>query len=537
VTAETDPPLQLEPVRAALGELAELDAVSRLHRRDPTLWSADPDDQAVVADRLGWLEAVGTADEWGGRLRALNEVVHRAGATRLVVLGMGGSSLAARVFAEVVAPASQGAERGLEVDVLDSTHPDAVAALLDEPDLSETVIMVSSKSGTTEETRALGDHAASLVDPATHFVAVSDPGSELAEQARELGWLDSLENPPDIGGRYSGLSLFGMAPAALAGVDVDAVWARAAEMLERLQEPAAEDNPATMLAAFMGGLARNGRDKLTLIADAGLAPFGDWVEQLVAESTGKDGQGVIPVVGEPLGEVDAYGDDRAFVELRLAGQPHPGVEALAEAGHPVLAIDIEDVRDLGSEMLRWEAATALAGVVLGVNPFDEPDVADSKINTRALLDVIADGAEPPEPENDDPAALVGELADGDYLAVQAFLDPGPELAERLAPARVALRDAVGVPVTFGWGPRYLHSTGQLHKGGPDSCVALQLVDEALPPEDPIPGRVYTFGTFLQAQAAGDLETLRARGRRVAQVAISDASDLDRVVAALQAATG
>lgn len=517
-----DPATALETwpaARRALDDLAAADAVRRLSERDTTLWSDEPGHQRVIRDRLGWLDAAGGDPAWSRRVHGLAEEARSAGLDHVVLAGMGGSSLAPEVLGNVFA----GGEVSLEV--LDSTHPDAVAQVLDGADLARTLVLVASKSGTTEETRCFGLRAAALVPDPNHLVAITDPGSELAEQARAEGWRAVLENPPDIGGRYSALSLFGMAPAALIGIDVDEVWARAGALLRACGPGTpAEVNPAAQLAAFMGGLARDGRDKLTLLLSPTLASLGDWIEQLVAESTGKEGVGIVPIVGEPVGAPEAYGDDRAFVAVELTGEEPPGASELAAAGHPVFRIAVDDPHALGAEFVRWELATALAGVVLGVNPFDEPNVAESKANTKAVLADVAGGATLPPPEDGDPAALLATADAGDYLAVMCYLAPTPDVADALAQLRAGVRDRTGLATTLGWGPRFLHSTGQLHKGGPDSCVALQIVDAPEGGPD-IPGAAYDFATLIRAQAAGDLRSLRDKGRRVVQVGATDAEDV------------
>jgi len=518
----------MSPDDDALAELADRDAVARLHDRDATLWSDDAQHQRVVADRLGWLDVTSAPDGWPRRLADTAAAARSDRIDRLVLAGMGGSSLAPEVFAKVFPDGG-----GLRLALLDSTHPAAVRAALDDADLSTSLVVVSSKSGTTEETRCFAAHAAELVAP-DRMVAVTDAGSQLEAQARDSGWREVFVNPADIGGRYSALSLFGMLPAALLGVDVAEIWLGAANMRQRCTA-APVDNPGAQLAAFMGGWARAGRDKLTLLAPAGLAPLGDWVEQLVAESTGKQGTGIVPVVGEPLGSAQVYGDDRAFVVLRLGADELLGVDELLAAGHPVHEIEVGDREQLGAEFVRWEVATALAGVLLGVDPFDEPNVAESKANTKAVLDEVAGGEQMAAPEAGDVARLLEQLGEGDYLAVQAYLAPTAEHAEPLARLRAVVRDRRRVATTFGWGPRFLHSTGQLHKGGPDTVVSLQVVDS--PTSGPaIPDRPYDFATLVRAQALGDLRSLRDHGRRVVQVGVDAAGGLEGLAAAVEAAT-
>lgn len=518
-------------VRDALDELERRDAVSLLHARDAGLWSDDEGTQAAIADRLGWLDVAGGAPDWPLRLTAFRERFAEDGFDRIVLAGMGGSSLAAEVFARLFADKAGRADFVL----LDSTHPSAVRAALEEPDLSSTLVIVASKSGTTEETRAFAARAEALVDSPSQLVAVTDPGSELAEHARSAGWREVFLNPPDIGGRYSALSLFGMVPAALLKIDIRQIWERAAAMLLLCgDQRSVRENPAAILGAFMGGLAREGRDKLTVLAPPALEPLGDWIEQLVAESTGKDGKGVVPVVREPMGDPHVYGDDRAFVELRLGGEPVAGAPALADAGHPVLTIDVDSRAELGAEFTRWEIATALAAVVLGVNPFDEPNVSESKRNTRTVLDEVASGGNLPDVEDGNVADLLEGLSTGDYLSIQSYLAPSQQIAAGLEELRVMVRDATRVATTVGWGPRFLHSTGQLHKGGPESVAVLQLVDTP-EPDLLIPGRDYDFATLLRAQAAGDLHSLREHGRRVVQIGIDGPPALFRVIADARAA--
>ncbi|MDP9405734.1 MAG: glucose-6-phosphate isomerase [Actinomycetota bacterium] len=519
----------MTPVDEALAELRDRDAVTRLHDRDATLWSDDPAVRDAVANRLGWLDVAAAPPGWSQRLSDLGEQITRDGITRVVLAGMGGSSLAPELFASVFG----GDGRGATLTVLDSTHPDAVAAALDPAGLDATLVVVSSKSGSTEETRSFAALAGELV-PSARLFAVTDAGSQLKAQARDGGWRDVAANPADIGGRYSALSLFGMLPAALVGVDVDVVWASGAAMLDRCRATP-EDNPGAQLAAFIAGCARAGRDKLTLLTPTSLASLGDWVEQLVAESTGKQGRGIVPVVGEPVGEPGVYGDDRAFVALSLGGETPLGVDALAAAGHPVHRIDVAERTGVGGEFVRWEVAVALAGALLGVNPFDEPNVSESKANTNAVLDAVAGGGSLDEPEHGDVAALLDQLRPGDYCSVQAYLAPNPATAAPLQRLRTTVRDRYRVATTFGWGPRFLHSTGQLHKGGPNTVVALQVVERPTG-GPPIPGRDYDFATLIRAQAQGDLRSLRDHGRRVAQVSVAEPGALESLAAAVEGAT-
>lgn len=541
-------------VRDAMGRLAAAQALPRLYARDASLWSDDPEVQGRIRNRLGWLDSTDDQPQWSAQLSALVTQAQRDGFTHALLMGMGGSSLAAEVWAQV-AGVQPG---GLTVAILDSTHPDAVRAALHDADLTHTLIVVASKSGSTIETACFAATAASLLSSsaetthATHMVAITDPGSDLAQEAEHEQWRAVLRNPADIGGRFSALSLFGMVPAALLGMDVAAIWATAKTMVDAHFSPdAAVDAPGAQLAAFMAGHAQHGRDKLTLLLPPKWEALGDWIEQLVAESTGKQGHGIVPIVGEPLGPASAYGDDRAFVAYQVAGQDDADIAALrqglAALGHPVLTLEVAAPTHLGAEFMRWEIATALAGVLLGVNPFDEPNVTEAKEQTSAILAQVATthsrpGSETPQPAQAVPeqlGALFAQLRPGDYVALQAYLPPNSTTQAQFAQARTALRDACGVASTFGWGPRFLHSTGQLHKGGADNVLVVQLVDDTLadPGREPmlIPGRPYDFATLLQAQAQGDLEALKNRRRRVQQLRIGGDHQVAAVAKAISAA--
>ena len=527
----TDVYARFPPVRDAVEELTTTEAVRRLFERDTSLWSDDSVVQDTIAARLGWLDVAGGRAKWSGQVSAFAAGVRDDGIDRIVLAGMGGSSLAPEVFATVFRDASR-----RRLIVLDSTHPRTVAERLPDEDLDSTLVVVSSKSGTTTETLSFGLRAERIVPNTRHLAAITDAGSSLAQEATARGWRTVFENPSDIGGRYSALSLFGMVPAALIGVDIDAIWQSGAAMASAC-DPAhtGTDNPAVALGAFIGGLAREGRDKLTLLTSPSLASLADWIEQLIAESTGKLGTGIIPVVREPVGPPDVYGDDRAFVFIEHVQDPVPGVELLESAGLPVLNITLDDRHALGGEFVRWEAATALAGALLGINPFDEPNVAESKRNTNDVLAEVAAGTPLPDPEDGDLRHLLDSVGPGDYVSIQSYLPPTDRVAEGLTEVRLIIRDNMRVATTAGWGPRFLHSTGQLHKGGPNSIVALQLVDVPSKDDDiEIPGRDYTFGTLVRAQAMGDLRSLRAHDRRVIQRRVDGPEDIVRLIGDLTA---
>ena len=523
--------------RAAEARLArwqEEDFARRLWARDPTLWSPEP--LPELGDRLGWLalpEAMAAALP---ELEGFGAALAAEGVRDLVVLGMGGSSLAPEVFARVLGP-RPGHPR---LSVLDSTHPDAVQGLAARLDLAHTLFLVSSKSGTTTETlsffRAFWDLARrKLPAPGERFAAITDPGTPLAELARERGFRQTFEAPPDVGGRYSALSVFGLVPAAGIGADVAGLLASARRLAAAcgLAVPA-RDNAALALGAALGELALAGRDKLTFAAAPGLESFPDWIEQLVAESTGKEGKGIVPVVAEPPAAPAAYGADRVFVALAGAGDDfaRQHVERLAQAGHPAILFEIAAGAELGAEMLRWEIAVAAAGAVLGINPFDQPDVQLAKDLARAAMaspaerePAAGEAAVSPdskavsvtEPGLDRALAAWLEGAQpGGYLALHAYLAPAPAATAALRRLQGALRDATGLAATAGYGPRFLHSTGQLHKGGPAGGLFLQLVDRPRS-ELAVPEAGYGFGELLAAQAEGDRRALLQRGRSVLRV--------------------
>ena len=527
---------QLGPITAAVEEathrLGGADAVRRLWGRDATLWGLAAEHQRVIANRLGWLTVVERMQEQVESLRRFADEVRGAGFRRAVLLGMGGSSLAPEVLRTTF-----GTRPGfLDLTVLDTTDPATVLAVDRSLDLDQTLFLVASKSGTTIETLShLAYFWQRTGGRGSQFVAITDTDTPLEALARERGFRRVFVNPADIGGRYSALSYFGLVPAALIGLDLGALLDRAARLAEACMTP--QDNPGLQLGAVLAGAALAGRDKLTLVLPPELAAFGAWVEQLIAESTGKQGKGIVPVVDEPLGPPAVYGNDRLFVRLALEEVPEPPeLVALAAAGHPVVTLPLRDPFDLGGEFFRWEFATALAGVVLGIDPFDEPNVQEAKDATARVLEEYERLGRLPEPELVARANGVGVLGaaaasveaalrefleqvrPGDYLALQAYLPYQPAVQAALGALRVHLRDRLRVATTLGFGPRFLHSTGQLHKGGPDTGLFLQLVSED--PEDvAIPGRPYSFGVLKRAQALGDLRALEARGRRVRRVVL------------------
>jgi glucose-6-phosphate isomerase len=543
----------------------------RLWAKDGSLWAASGTAPDEVARWLGWLDLPEAMSARLTELEHLARDIREDGYRRAAVLGMGGSSLAPELFSRVFGwaggPGATGAASadGLELRILDSTHPDVVRGFRSWASDQRTLFCVSSKSGTTTEPNAY-QAAMAEVAPALDFVAITDPGTALAELARAQEFRAIVEAPPDVGGRYSALTVFGLVPAALNGVDLAGLLARARAMADACRAPDAAANPGLALGAAIGEAAIAGRDKLTILTSPQLASFGDWAEQLVAESTGKAGRGVVPVVGEPVGDPDSYGDDRFFVLVTLPGESRVELGALAasllDQGHPVRHIELAEPLDVGAEFVRWEVATAAAGIVLGIDPFDQPNVQESKDATKALLEAHrAKGALPqPAPlvsepgiaASADPSALgdvpvsvegaVAQLLTGieggrDYFAILAYLPPDRDVIERLQGMRARVRDATGAATTLGFGPRFLHSTGQLHKGGPDTGVFLQLTAE--PSKDlPIAGWDESFGTLIAAQALGDLASLQRRRRRALRLHLGDLeAGLTRLETMVDAAIG
>lgn len=494
-------------VEETLADLAGRDAITRLHDRDHTLWSEDPTE---IVDRLGWLDVAPEIRADGERLDALRRDLLAEGCDHVLVMGMGGSSL----FPEVLAGSHAATGGGLHLSVLDSTDPEAVGRALATSPAERTLFVASSKSGTTIETRSHLDFFWEQVGRPDRFVAITDPGSDLAELGAERGFREVFENRPDIGGRYSALSYFGLVPAALADPGWRSLVDAAIDLAPALRETSPDHNPALLLGAVLGAAVRERRDKVTLLLDPRIATFGLWLEQLLAESTGKAGVGVVPVVGESIGPLDVYGPDRLFVAIGDVDHP-VGLDVLADAGHPVLHLGFHDPADLGAQVLLWEAATAICGAVLDINPFDQPNVAEAKAATTAVLE---GETPPPTTASDDLDDVLATIRPGDYLGIQAYLDPGSPELERIEEARLSLRDRHRVATTLGIGPRFLHSTGQLHKGGPPTGVYLQILD-AGPTDLDIPGRPFTFGQLIQAQADGDLATLRAHGLRVVRTTL------------------
>jgi transaldolase/glucose-6-phosphate isomerase len=560
------------PVEEAIARAVGGRWASRIWERDTRVWTEDAEVADRIAQRLGWLDAPTAFEAEVAELTAFGEAMEREGFSDVLLMGMGGSSLAPEVL-NLVYPDP---EKGLRLHVLDSTHPEAVAALDRSLDPARTLRIVATKSGSTTETLAFLAHQWTAEQhrvgrfprskAGNSFVSISDPGAALGAIPHSDVFRETFLNPADVGGRYSALTYVGLVPAALLRLDLSPLLEDARIMAGQTKADS-DDNPALVLGAAMAALARLGRDKLTFVIEPDLAPLGAWLEQLIAESTGKDGTGIVPVDGEPLGDPAVYGPDRAFVRLGPSSDDewHRDVDArlaaLVEAGHPLIDIRLDDASWVAAEFFRWEMATAVAGAGLGVDPFDEPNVTESKHNTARVLErYAADGHLPeippaarrgrlavhtqvgpdgrPRDEGDVAAALRSHLAripEHGYLQVGAYLAPTEARTARLRALQARLRDATRHASTLGYGPRFLHSTGQLHKGGPHTGCFIQLTGGAVggDADVPIPGRHESFGVLVRAQALGDFEAFGAHDLPALAVDLGD--DIDAGLDELEAA--
>lgn len=515
----------------------------RIREKDAALWKTDLAHEKIIANALGWLTVARTLRERAGEIVDFAASVRSAGFSHVVLCGMGGSSLAPEVFARTFQRADWP-----ELIVLDATSPEQVRDVEKRIDLRRTYFLISSKSGGTLETlthfhffhKKVTSTGASRLEAGKQFAAITDPDSPLENIALEFRFHRIFQNFPDIGGRYSALSYFGMVPAALCGADIGKLLDRAIASMERCQPhvPVAE-NPGLVLGAALGALARKGRDKATLVCSPEIASFGTWLEQLIAESTGKEGRGIVPVEGEGLGDPSDYGRDRFFLYERVAGIANAGTDAaldrLVEAGHPVAAFSLADRYDIAGRMFIWEFAVAAAGAVLGIDAFDQPNVQESKDNTNRVLTEFEKAGRFPAEEpafssqglsffGKSPGAFFQQARAGrDYVALQAYADRKAANEEILSRMRIAIRNSTHCATTVGFGPRFLHSTGQLHKGGPDEGLFLQFV---APGEGDvrIPGMPYGFAAFLKAQAIGDEKALLDRKRRFLRVTFDGPSE-------------
>ncbi len=533
-----------------LAAIQEQDILKRLWKHDHTVWKSEPDE---IANRLGWLHVPAEMKEVVPELKRFADEIRESGFQYVALLGMGGSSLAPDVFRKTFGRA----ERTPELFVLDSTDPGAILNLLEKIDITKTIFIVSTKSGSTVETLSLFKlmytkiaNAVGADQAGTHFVAVTDPGSNLEKLAKKYRFRRTFLNNPDIGGRYSALSYFGLVPAALIGVDIDALLDRALSVAHASSEEAdVNEIPAAKLGVALGELAKAGRDKLTFIISPNVESFGDWVEQLLAESTGKEGKGILPVVGEKLAASHTYGDDRVFVWLHFEEDDSvaKAFESLIEAGHPVIEIVLSDAYDIGGQFFLWEMATAIAGQRLGINPFDQPNVESAKVKAREMMAAYQEQGQLPaeEPlievdgikvyaiapeinfptEEERPSlkeifnGFLGAADPGAYFTVQAYLPDTDETYQALSVLRHGLRDRTGFATTLGFGPRFLHSTGQMHKGDGGNGLFIQITSEksadlAIPDEAGDDESSISFGVLIQAQALGDRRALQEEGRKV-----------------------
>lgn len=539
-------------VDMAMAEVRGANIVQRIWDHDHTVWKPEPTE---ITNRLGWLHSPAEMKGNVGEIEAFVKTVGEDGIRHVLVLGMGGSSLAPEVFSKTFGGDS---DDGITLGIVDTTDPDAISALGGEIDPAETLFIVSTKSGGTVETLSAFKHFYNLVLTAVgeeqagrHFAAITDPGSKLVTIAEQYRFRATFLNDPNIGGRYSVLSYFGLVPASLVGVDIG-------QLLERAEEMADEgrDDCAT-LGTAIGELAKAGRDKVTLVSSEEMTSFGDWVEQLVAESTGKEGKGILPIVGEPLGDPEVYGDDRLFVFTILPGDEDLEVvaDAMRDAGHPVIHIYLNDAYDMGGLYFLWELATAVASQRLGINPFDQPDVESAKVRAREVVDEYGTSGKLPDlvPAFElDSFSVYGDVAStlpkealeefleslevGSYISLQAYVDPTPETYDVLAQLAATLRDKTRAATTIGFGPRFLHSTGQLHKGDSGKGHFVQIVSE--PAEEvPIPDDAGSaessmgFGVLKLAQALGDRQALLDSGRKVIQYRCA-AADVQRLLGVL-----
>ena len=512
----------LAGVESGLSGLKSRRVISRIWSGDHTVWKPDPTE---ISNRLGWLTVTDAMREQTPAMQALAQEVRDAGIRHVVLLGMGGSSLGPEVLRQTF-----GSAPGYpELIVLDSTVPGWVQSVTDAIDPAHTLFLVSSKSGSTTEPnmfyayfRGLVEKAAGKDGAGQHFIAVTDAGTSLEKLAIDQGFRRVFANPPEIGGRYSVLSYFGLVPATLIGLDLSKLIDRADRMREEtFSNVTVQENPGAWLGAVMGVLAQQGRDKLTLVTSPSIGSFGLWVEQLIAESTGKEGLGIIPVAGEPLTSPNHYGGDRLFVYLRLDGDNNDesdrAVQAIQESGQPLVRLNLMDKYDVGAEFFRWEMATAVAGSILGINPFDQPNVQAAKDMTDSVLGQFERSGElPPMEASSSLGDLLSQGGPGDYLVIMAYIRQTPQVDQALDDLRCKVTARHGIATTMGYGPRFLHSTGQLHKGGPGSGLFLQLTGEHAH-DLTIPGAPYTFGVLADGQAVGDLRALLASLRRAVRV--------------------
>ena len=512
-------------VDAALKDMIREGIIARIWAHDHTVWKPDP---AEISNRLGWLDIAERMQDAIPTLIALGEKLHREGFQQVVLLGMGGSSLAPEVFYKTF-----GKREGfLDLEILDSTDPDAILDLERHLDLAHTLFIVSTKSGTTTETLSFFKYFYNQVieklgseNAGDHFIAITDPESLMVELATKHQFLAIFTNDPNIGGRYSALSYFGLVPATLIGVDVARLLKEAISMASKCKS---DNNLGGYLGLILGELAKVGRDKVTFILSPNISSFGEWVEQLIAESTGKAGKGILPVVDESPGPVRVYGSDRLFISIQLDGDEshEANLKALSDAGHPVVSLHLCDRYDLGGQFFLWELATVVAGYRMGIQPFDQPNVEAAKILARKIIVEFTQNGILPElkPADLSPAVVrsfLGQGKPGAYIAIQAYVNPDTSMDSALFILRKNLREYTKMATTLGYGPRFLHSTGQLHKGDAGKGLFIQLTsriveDVNIPDEAGRSDSAISFGTLKTAQVLGDQQALIKAGRKVIQ---------------------
>lgn len=520
----------------ALNELKEKRIIQRIWAQDYTVWGSDP---AEITNRMGWLQTIGSMQENHQRFLKFVDSVRADGYTHGLLLGMGGSSLAPDVFSKIFCVK----EGYPEIAILDSTDPEAVLSCSNRLDMAKTLFIVSTKSGSTVETLSFFNYffnqamdTVGSENAGRHFVAITDPGSRLEAMATRHRFRATFLNDPNIGGRYSALSYFGLVPASMLGMDVMLLLKRAGEMASICESHRCKiegGNHGAILGCILGELAKAGLDKITFILSPRIRSFGDWVEQLIAESTGKEGKGLIPVVGEPLGPPSSYGNDRLFIYLKLEGDTTHDevVTVLEDAGQPMVVLRLLDPYDLGGQIFLWEMATVIAGQRMGVNPFDQPNVEASKLLARKMVATykekgVLPKVEPAPPNCEALRDFLTQAEPGDYIAIQAYLAPTDVLDAVFRIFRVRLQDRYRLATTVGYGPRFLHSTGQLHKGDGGNGLFIQLTADS-PRDVPIPDEPgssdasITFGILKTAQAKGDRQALIDGGRRVIHFHLSD----------------
>ncbi len=538
---------------AALADADKNKTVERIWKRDPFLWKPDPKNHGELADRLGWLTIASEMKNQLHDLEKFADEIKRAGFKDVVLCGIGGSALCVDVLRVSLGNTRGQAPRSSRnfptLHVLDSIAPATIRALERKIVLKKTLFVIASKSGGTTETLTQFKYFRSRAADSKQFIAITDAGSALDQLAQEYNFRRVFLNSPEIGGRFSALSYFGLVPAALMGIDLAPLLARAQEMRAQCENTRAEENPGARLGIALAVLAKQGRDKVTLVASPGIDMFGVWAEQLIAESTGKEGKGIVPIDREPLAAATAYGDDRVFVFLEMHGARNQEIEKrlghLGKAGHPVLRFTLRDAYDIGAEFFRWEFAIAVAGAWMQINPFNQPNVQESKDNTKRVLESVGATLAVAQWENKQIAvyatgqiggkglrdalrAFFAQARAGNYLALMAYVSESESSQRALQWMRIAARDALKIATTLGYAPHFLHSTGQLHKGGPNNILALQITADTRG-DVKIPGEKYSFGELQRAQSLGDWESLRAHQRRALRVHLKRGADLNALV--------